>query len=177
MKRFLFFLIITCLILWAGGYFLYRFYLPDLIAKALVADATPTYIPKRLMNRVDELRAPVNKGVDEIIIEMKRNNIPLEDVLELVDQADEEEANLFLEELNAANPQNPDEVFNIAKKHLSADFDVEVFREPFVRNVNMQSIRKAMRYAAVNQRTKDLDIETGRAIAKQILIEKYKTLE
>lgn len=129
------------------------------------------------MNKVDELRAPVNKRADEMIAEMKRNKIELEEVLELVDNTKEEEADNFLKELNKANPQNADQVFDIAKKHVNADFDVEIFREAFVRNVNMKSIRKALLYANTNQRTKDLDIETGRAIAKQILIEKYKEAE
>jgi hypothetical protein len=177
MKRFFLVLIIVCLVIWAAGYAFYRLYLPDIIAKALVSDDTPSYIPRRIMNKVDELRAPVNKGADQMVAEMKRNNISLAEVLEVVDNTNEDEAYSFLAELNESNPNDPNDVFDIAKKHLKADFDVEIFREPFVKNVNMKSIRKAMRYANLNQRTKDLDIETGRAIAKQILIEKYKEVE
>jgi hypothetical protein len=174
MKRFLVVLIVTCLVLCAIGYGLYRFYLPGIIAKAIIAEDTPSYIPKRLMNKVDEFRAPVQKGADEMVIQLKRNNIPLDKALELVENTNEEVANNFLEELNASNPKSTNEVFNIAKKHLSADFDLEVFRDAFVQNVNMKTIHKAMNYANTNQRTKDLDIETGREIVKQILIEKFK---
>ncbi|HEY0656333.1 MAG TPA: hypothetical protein VGD65_24540 [Chryseosolibacter sp.] len=173
MKRFLLIVIILGLFLWAGVYIFYRVYLPDLVAKALVADETPSYIPRRIMNKVDELRAPVNKGADEMIIEMKKNEIPLDDVVEVIESTTEDEAYEFLKDLNESQPKTPDEVFDIAKKHVEADFDIEVFRKPFVENVSMASIKKAMRYANTNQRTKDLDIVTGRAIAKQILIEKY----
>jgi hypothetical protein len=173
MKRFLLILIIIGLIVWAGGYLFYRIYLPDIVANALVSDKTPTYIPKRLMNKVDELRMPVNKGADEMIVQMRRNNVALEDVLAVIDDTDEEEARNFLSELNTVKPTDANQVFDIAKKHITADFDIEVFRAPFVKNVSMKSIRKAMGYANTNQKTNDLDIETGRAIAKQILIQKY----
>lgn len=176
MKRFLLVVIILGLLLWGGAYIFYRVYLPDLVAKALVSDETPPYIPRRLMNRVDELRAPVNKGADEMIIEMKKNEIPLDDVVDVIENTTEDEAYEFLKDLNESNPKTPDEVFDIAKEHIRADFDVEVFRKPFVENVSMKSIRKAMHFANTNQKTKDMDIVTGRAIAKQILIEKYKQI-
>src|SRR5688500_18171351 len=137
MKRFLFFFILLCLAVAIGGYIFYKSYLPGIIAKAIVNDATPTYIPTRIMNKVDELRAPFNKGADEMIAEMKRNNIELNDVLVLVDNANEKEAYNFLTELNQENPQTTNQVFDIAKKHLKADFDVEIFREAFVSNVDM----------------------------------------
>lgn len=177
MKRFLFLVIILGLLVWAGSYIFYRYYFPDLVADALVAEQSPSYIPRRLMNKVDELRKPVNKGTDEIIMEMKRNEIPLNDVVDVIESTSEEEAYAFLMDLNSSNPKTPDEVFDIAKKHIDADFDIEVFRKPFVENVNMKAIRRAMSYANTNQRTKDLDIETGRAIAKKILIEKYQQVE
>jgi hypothetical protein len=174
MKRFLLIIIVLGLLGWIGAYIFYRFYLPDILARAIVSSETPSYIPRRLMNRVDELRSPVNKGADEIIAEMKKNDIPLEDVVEVIENTSEDEAFEFLNELNQTNPKTPNEVFDIAKKHIDADFDVEILRKPFIENVNMKAIRKAMRYANTNQRTKDLDIETGRAIAKQILVEKYQ---
>jgi hypothetical protein len=129
------------------------------------------------MNKVDELRRPVNKGADQMILEMKKNDIAITDVVEVIENTTEDEAYEFLQDLNASKPQTPDEVFDIAKQHIQADFDIEIFRKPFVENVSMASIRRAMSYANTNQRTKDLDIVTGRAIAKQILIEKYKQVE
>jgi hypothetical protein len=174
MKRFFIVIIVLGLLLWIGGYIFYRFYFPEIVAKAIVSAETPAYIPRRLMNKVDELRKPVNKGTDEIILAMKTNNIALEDVVDVIESTSEDDAVDFLNDLNQSNPKSPDEVFDIAKKHIKADFDIEILRKPFVENVNMKSIRKAMSYANTNQRTKDLDIETGRAIAKQILIEKYK---
>jgi hypothetical protein len=177
MKRFLAVIIVLGLLAWAGIYIFYRVYLPDLVARAIVADETPDYIPKRLMNKVDELRRPVNKGADQMILEMKKNDIAITDVVEVIENTTEDEAYEFLQDLNASKPQTPDEVFDIAKQHIQADFDIEIFRKPFVENVSMASIRRAMSYANTNQRTKDLDIVTGRAIAKQILIEKYKQVE
>lgn len=173
MKRFLLFIIILGLVGWVSIYIFYRFYFPDIMARAIVSNETPEYIPRRLMNKVDELRAPVNKGADEIVAEMKKNNIALEDVVEVIENTSEDEAFEFLNELNQTRPETPNEVFDIAKKHIEADFDVEILRKPFIENINMAAIKRAMSYANTNQRTKDLDLATGRAIAKQILIEKY----
>jgi hypothetical protein len=177
MKRFILILIIICLAIWAGGYLFYRLYLPDIVADAIVSNKTPPYIPRRIMNKVEELRKPVNAGADEIVRQMKKNDIPLEDVVEVIENTSEDDAYALLEELNKANPNTPDEVFDIAKKHIETDFDVEVLRQAFVQNVNMKSIRKAMRYANANQRAKELDIVTARAIAKQILKEKYQQVK
>lgn len=174
MKRLLLIVIVLGFLGWIGVYIFYRFYFPDMVARAIVSKETPAYIPKRLLNKVDELRIPVNKGAEEIVAEMKKNDIALEEVVEVIENTSEDEAFNFLNELNQANPETPNEVFDIAKKHIDADFDVEILRKPFIENVNMKSIRRAMRYANTNQKTKDLDIETGRAIAKQILIEKYR---
>ena len=174
MNRFFLVIIVLGVLAWVGAYVFYRYYFPDMMARAIVSKETPQYIPRRLMNKVDELRAPVNKGADEIVREMKKNNIALEDVVRVIEHTSEEDAREFLADLNTSRPKTPNEVFDIAKKHIHADFDVEILRKPFVENVNMKAIRKAMSYANTNQRTKDIDIETGRAIARQILIEKYK---
>lgn len=177
MKRFVQILIIICILVWAGGYIFYRFYFPGIMANAIISDETPTYIPRRIMNKVDELKKPVNKGADEIVRQMKKNDIPLDDMIEVIENTSEDEAYAFLDELNRVNPQTPDEVFDIAKKHIETDFDVELLRTAFVENVSMKSVRKATKYANVNQRAKELDIRTARAIAKQILIEKYQQVD
>ena len=116
MKRFFLVIIVLGVLAWVGAYVFYRYYFPDMMARAIVSNETPQYIPRRLMNKVDELRAPVNKGADEIVREMKKNNIALEDVVQVIDKTTEEDAREFLVDLNTSKPKTPNEVFDIAKK-------------------------------------------------------------
>lgn len=156
------------------GYAVYFFYFPQMVAEAIVSDNPPAYIPKRIQNRIDEFRIPINKGVEDVVSHIHEANIPIEEVLEAIDETSEEEAYLLLEELNQTKIRSADQVFTITKQHLDTDFDMEIFRKPFTENVDIKLIQKWIKYANVNRKTKDIDIETARAIVKQVLIEKEK---
>lgn len=165
-------IIITLLAI--GGYMLYRTIVPNLIARAVVSDSLPGYIPKRLQARVESIRVPLNQGTEAMLKKMHASDIPLEHVLQAVDDISEEEAYAFLDELNAKDPRNTNEVFDILKKHFSTDFDLEVFREPFNHHFEMKQIKNGIAYANFNRNSNDVDIATARAILKKIIIEKEK---
>ena len=156
------------------GYAVYFFYFPQMVAEAIVSHNPPTYIPKRIQNRIDEFRIPINKGVEDVVSHIHEANIPIEEVLEAIDETSEEEAYLLLDELNQTKIRSADQVFTITKEHLDTDFDMEIFRKPFTENVDIRLIQKWIQYANINRKTKDIDIETARAIVKQVLIEKEK---
>ncbi|MEX2231571.1 MAG: hypothetical protein WD824_05390, partial [Cyclobacteriaceae bacterium] len=161
-------------ILAVGGYFLYRSLMPKIIAEAVVAESLPNYIPKRLKNKVDAIRTPLNKGTEAMLQEMHASEIPLDDVLEAVDDITEEQAYSFLDEMNKRKPASTNEVFDVAKKHFSADFDMEVFREPFNKHFEIDQIKNAIAYANMNRKSNDVDISTAKAIFKKIIVEKEK---
>ena len=108
-----------------GGYFIFRALMPKIIAEAVVAESLPNYIPKRLKNKVEAIRTPLNKGTEAMVQEMHASEIPLDDVLDAVDDITEEQAYSFLDEVNKKHPANPNEVFDVAKKHFSTNFDLE----------------------------------------------------
>ena len=176
MKSFLLASLAILVLLAAGGYYLYRSIMPDLVAEAVISDSLPEYVPKRLHTRVEAIRKPINKGTEALIEKMHDSEIPLEQVLEAVDNITEDQAYNFLDEVNAANPSSPDDVFDIAKKHFSTDFDPEVFRKPFKEHFEMKQIRNAIAYANLNRKSNDVDISTAKAILKKIIIEKEKEL-
>lgn len=160
-----------------GGYLLYKSYAPQMIANAVVADSLPDYIPKRLKTKVEAIRRPLNKGADAMLRKMHASDIPVDQVLKAVDDISEDEAYAFLDEMNAANPVNTDEVFDLAKEHFSTDFDLEVFREPFNQHFEMKQINDAIAYANLNRKSNDVDITTAKAILKKIIIEKEKEVQ
>lgn len=158
----------------AGGYFLYRTFAATIIADAVVSESLPAYIPKRLQTRVESIRRPLNKGANAMLQKMHESRIPLDQVLQAIDDVSEEEAYAFLDDLNRAKPSDTDEVFDIAKKHFHTDFDPEVFREPFNRHFDIRQIRNGIAYANLNRRSNDVDITTAKAILKKVIIEKEK---
>ena len=174
MKRFLIAALLVIGLLAAGGYILYRKVMPHLVAKAVTSHSLPGYIPKRLKNRVEAIRKPINKGTEAIIEKMHDADITLEDVLLAVDNISEEEAYAFLDEFNETDHTSPDDVFDVAKKHFKTSFDLEVFREPFRKHFKLKQIRSVIDYASLNRRSNDVDFATAKVILKMIIIEKEK---
>jgi hypothetical protein len=159
------------------AYGFYQFMFPQMVAKAIVSDDSPPYIPKRILNRIDDFRVPINKSSEDIVREIHHAGIPMKKILTAIDETSEEEAYTLLDELNRTPIKNTDQVFDIIKKHFDPGFDAEVFRKPFIENVDMKMVQKGMKYANMNRKTKDVDVETARAIIKQVLIRKEKELE
>lgn len=163
-------------IIGVGGYVLYRAVLPGMIAQATASESLPDYIPKRLKARMEAIKNPINKGTEAMIERMHASGIPLETVLETVDNITEDQAYAFLDEVTKAQPVNTDEVFDIAKRHFNTGFDPEVFREPFNEHFKIKQIRNAVTYANQNRHFNDVEITTAKAILKKILIEKEKEM-
>lgn len=160
-----------------GGVVFYRYYLPDIVAEAVIAkDELPGYLPNPVKNRIEGIREPVNAGAEDIVREMHESNVPLEKILRMIDNTTEEMGNDMLDELSKTPIANTDQAFDIIKKHLKADFDLEVLRKPFNENVDMQTIRKGIQYGNINRKSHDIEMETARAIAKKVLIEKEKQI-
>jgi hypothetical protein len=176
MKSLLITLAVIFSLLGLAGYFFYRSYMIDIVAHAVVSESLPAYVPKRLKRKVEKMRAPLNKGTEAVLKKMHESDVPLERVLTAVDKTTEEEAYAFLDEVNARKPATTNEVFDIAKKYFSADFDIEVFRQPFNEHVSMKQLRTAIAYANANRKENNVDVATGKAILKKILIEKDKVI-
>ena len=156
----------------AGAWIIYRSLVPQIIASAVVSDSLPAYIPGRFQTRVNAIRKPLTKGTEAMLETMRSSDIEMEQVLKSVDRISEEDAYAFLDELNNTKPTSTNQVFDIAKKHFSADFDPEVFREPFNKHFKMQQINYAISYANLNRKSNDVDITTAKAILKNIILEK-----
>ena len=177
MKRFLITTLLVSVVLCVSGYFIYRSIIREIVAEALVSESVPDYIPKRLKTRVEAIRRPINKGTEAFIERMHHSQIPVEDVLDAIDDISEEEVNSFLDEVNQTKPSSTDEVFTVAKKHFDTDFDLEVFRQPFNEHLEMKQVNNALDYAITNRTSNDVDIATVKAILKKIILEKEKEMK
>lgn len=173
MKKILIAMLILAIVS-TGVYVVYRALMPALIAEATVSESLSDYIPKRLKNRVEAIKNPINKGAEAMIQKMHASHITLDEVLRTIDNITEEQTHAFLDEVNATKPSNTDEVFDLLKKHFPAEFDAEVFREPFNEHFDMKQIRNALAYANMNRKSNDVEFATAKAILRKLIIEKEK---
>lgn len=174
MKKLFIAILIIAILVSAGGYFWYKNHFPDMVAQAVVANELPPYIPKYLQVKIEEFRKPVNAGAENMIVEMHRQDIPFEKIIETIDNTSEEQTYAFLDELTTTRLTSTDQVFDIGKKHFPVDYDVEVFRRPFSENVDVRTIRKGIHYANANRRSNEISMTTLKEIAKKILLQKEK---
>ncbi|HEU5146804.1 MAG TPA: hypothetical protein VFT90_08820 [Chryseosolibacter sp.] len=175
MKKILISLLILAIV-GVGVYAVYRALMPSIIAEATVSESLPDYIPKRLKTRVEAIRNPINKGAEAMIHKMHASEIPLNEVLDAIDNITEEQAYAFLDEVNATKPASTDAVFDLLKKHFPTEFDTEVFREPFNQHFRMKQVRNALAYANMNRKSNDVELATAKAILKKLIIEKEKEM-
>lgn len=176
MKKALIVLLLILIIGCTGFYFIYRSYMPELVVESIVSGKVPSYFPEKVQNRFKKIREPLNTGTTEVIKTLREERIPLEKVTTAIDNTTEAQVNAMIDELSVANPQTKDEFFTIAKKHLPADFNIEIFRESFNEHADVKTLRKVVRSAKRSKDKKAVDFETGKEILKQLLIEKEKQL-
>lgn len=174
MKKFIGWMIAFLLVAGIASFIFYKFYVPVLVAEAFVEKENPAYIPRFVQARIEEYKAPVNEGASDIIVEIHRADVRLADLLEAIDRADEDQVHMMLDELSQRRITNTNQVFDIAKKYFTVDFDIEVLRKPFNENVDMAMIRKGLKQAAYYRNEDPVDPEMARAVIKQILIQKEK---
>lgn len=162
-----------------AGFVVFKYYIPDVVAEAIVAEKTPDYLPKKVQNKIKALRSPVNAGAEDVVKKIHQANIPMDKILVMIDNTTEDQLDNLIKELNQTPLKNTDQVFDIAKKHFSAGFDLEVLRQPFNKNVNLKMIQKGIQYSNANTESEsnNLNLQTAKAIAKKILIEKEKELQ
>jgi hypothetical protein len=157
----------------ACGTWAYRVYFPNLIAESIISsEEPPAFVPEKVKTKIKKIKKPVNDGAATIINTMHQSGITLEQVLQAIDEADENQAYAMLDELNSTPVKNPDQFFDIAKKHFPVAFDVEAFRKPFRQKVNIGLIRKGIAYANIYRKKEEVDAETVKSIAKKILLQK-----
>jgi len=159
-----------------GGYIGYKkIILPRYLAKLILDEKdAPSIIPNRYAKRLVKARKRINAGVDSTLVVIHRNNITMDQLLKAIDDVKDEDVYWCLDELNSIRITNSDQVFDIGKKYFKPDFDVELFRPDFRRYVTLPMIKKGLKYANKQRDDPEMDSETAKTIAKQILIEKEK---
>jgi hypothetical protein len=166
--------LIIVFIVGGGVYVFYHYFFADVVANALVKEETPSYVPEKIKKGIAKIKAPLNKGAEDVILQIHKSGIPLDRVLNAVDQIQQPQIDAALDELQQAKITNTNQAFDIFKKYLPMDFDAESLRAPFNKNVDMDMIKKARGYAESYRTNEAIDTEMMKTIVKKILIQKEK---
>lgn len=172
MKRFIGWTFILLLLTAVGVFIFYKFYLPGVIADALVQEKEPAYIPKFVQTKIRKYKAPVNKGAEDVIQEIHKSDISLDQILEAIDKTEAEQVYSMLDELSHTEIKNTNQVFDLASRHFPVNFDIEVLRAPFIKNVTMAMIQKGLAQANEKRGEEGVDPEMAKSVIKQILRQK-----
>jgi hypothetical protein len=174
MKKLVFLILILVLIIGGGIFIFYKYYFPDFVANAIVKEETPPFVPVYMQRKFEKFKAPVNRASEDIINQMHKSHLTLEQIFKAIDETDEEQVHAALGELTLSEVKTTNQAFDVFKRHFRADFDVEVLREPFNRNVNMKMINKAIDRANAYRDEEVMDPEMAKAVIKKILLQKEK---
>jgi len=156
-----------------AGLLLYKKIIAYTISNAIVKQEEPSPLLGSYGTEVRKFRAPINKASEQIIYKLDSLHIPFESFLMAVDNADKTEILQTLDAINEQKPGTPNEVFNIVKKNMTVkEFDVELFRKPFLRYASMPKINKAMNYIESHKLAEEIDISISREIIKTVLRQK-----
>ena len=169
--------IIILVVIIAGAivlHFNFKYVASNVIANAILKDEPPAYLPERVVAKIRKVRAPINDAAEELFVTMRENNVDLDQVLSAIDNVKEEQALAFLDEVIAMNSRDANSIFDLAKQRFPVDFDVEVFREPFLGKATPELLKKVVNYADHYRDNDLIDFESAKRIAKRILTEKEK---
>jgi hypothetical protein len=165
-------LVLSALILIGFAIFVgYEVYLPEMIAMSITTEPS-SLVPDNIESRLQKIRKPVNDGAKTVVETMHKSGVTMDQILKAIDDTEEEQAFAFLNEISNMKIESSDQIFTVAKKHFPVEFDVEIFREPFNKKVNIASIKKGIRYANIYKDKEEFDAATAKSIAKRILLQK-----
>jgi hypothetical protein len=165
------FIVFASLLVICAAYMAYQLYFPVMVARSIVNE-TSSFVPENVKTRLQKIRKPVNDGAQSMVETMHKSGVTMDQILKAIDDAKEDQAYAFLDELNHTKIENTDQVFSMAKKHFPVEFDVESFREPFKAKVSLAQVKKAIHYANIYKRRDEFDAFTAKTIAKRILLQK-----
>lgn len=154
------------------GYYGYQHFVATVVANSITSESDHSWMPFQVNTKINRIKKPVNEMAAEVVKRAHDANLSMDDIIQAIDEAKEEQAYAFLDELNTTEIENTDAVFSMAKRHFPVDFDVEIFRESFNNRITVNHIQRGIKLANEYKDQEELDAETAKSILKKILLQK-----
>lgn len=144
MKKLLKFILLLVVIAIAA-YAAYRHYLPSTIAESLTSGNNSSLLPDEIQQKLEAFKTKTSTDVGDLPVLMVEANIDYVDLKTMLDRLDPEEASSALKEMSSVNITSADQAFDIPIKHIDIEgYQLEVFRDMFVRNNDVEELRNAL---------------------------------
>jgi hypothetical protein len=177
MKRLIKFVLILAVIgviAYAG----YRYYLPSMIAEALISDEPSSLVPTVMQEKVEAVKLKINKEIEKLPVFMKENKIAYEDIQDMIDRADPAQFISAYDEIATTRITSTNQVFDIGMKHVRiSGYDLEIFRSAFVKNTSVEDIQKAIDKYEDNELLTNMSFSIIKETAKKLLESKKTEIQ
>lgn len=144
MKKLLKFTLVLVVVAIAA-YTAYRYYLPSTITESLTSGDSSLLLPDGFEDKLTDFRTKTITDVGDLPALMVEANIDYLDLETMLDRLDPKQVSSALQEMSSANITSADQAFDILVKHVQIEgYQLEVFREMFVRNNDVEEMRNAL---------------------------------
>ncbi len=151
----------------------YRYVYPKMVAEAIVSKKYTSIIPQRYLDDFNLISDTINSKISKVMVITEDKGITIEDLLKAIDQIKEKDVRDALEELYQTDLETVEQVYLIGRKHIDFEaFDPDLLKSSFLEHVQMHHIERGLKYIKRHDLENQLDAESGRRIAKQIIIQK-----
>lgn len=173
LKRIIIVIFLLAIVGLGASWYYYKKELPKIVAEAVVNDEYddyPSIMPEKVVRTIEASKKEVNKRVDKVIKTTKTAGITVEQLIQGIDEVKEEDARKMTKVLLQTEIISVEQVFDMGVKHLQIDaFDPELLREAFVANVEMQHIKRGLKYIESNDLLNTMGADMARDIAKAVI--------
>jgi hypothetical protein len=172
--KFVLILAVIGVIAYAG----YRYYLPSMIAEALISDEPSSLVPAEMQEKVERVKLKIDEEIEKLPAFMKENKIEYEDIQVIVDRADPDQFIDAYREIATTRITSTDQVFDIGMKHIRiSGYDLEIFRAAFVENTSVEDIQKAIVKYEDNEFLTNMSFPVIKETAKKLLDSKKTEIQ
>ncbi|MEM7550912.1 MAG: hypothetical protein AAF363_14610 [Bacteroidota bacterium] len=178
MKRILIIGIVLLLLVVGVSWYYYEKQLPKVVAKAIIKNKYPVYIPEKIQGKIVKVSDTLNAKVENFLVTTDTIGISINEILKIIDEVKEEDVRKTISIIQNQDIKSVEEVFDIAVENIPIkSFNVELLREPFINNIKINHINRALGYLRTHNILELIDPEIARETIKQVIIQKEDELK
>ena len=152
------------------AYAAYRYYLPSTIAEALKSGQTSALVPDEIQETVKALKTKIANDVGVLPHLMVEANIDFDDLRTMLDRLDPGEISSTLREMSSVSIHSTDQAFDIVVKNINIEgYELEAFRDMFLRNSSVEEIRETMEKVREHQLLVTLSMPVAKEVVMDLL--------
>ena len=177
MQKLLIFILVLAVV-GAVAYAVYRYYLPSKIAESLTSGQKSTLVPEEVQKKVAAFKTKITQGVGNLPPLMDEVNIGYDDLKTMLDRLDPGEVSSALREMSSVTISSAGQAFDIVTKHVHIEgYELERFREMFIRNSDVEEIRKIAKKVSEHETLVTMGMPVAIEVAKDILESSRQEIE